>query len=379
MAKVIVRKVDYNFNQLKPIFFEMMDALACDKIKQGSRVLIKPNMLSAATPADAVLTHPLIIKAAVEYVLQKGARPQVSDSPAIGSFERIVKVNGIKDALAGLDVDVIPFQETRLVDIGKPYGKVDIAQDALDAEVIINLPKLKTHSQMLLTLAVKNMFGCIVGFQKSRWHIRAGVDSMAFARLLVAIHQAVRPTVSILDGILALQGEGPGKGGKPRHIGVLMGSCDSFALDTAVCRMLGIDVKSVPILNVAGEIDLINSCEVEGDLPTVYDFELPQPGGLVFGPRFMHNFLRRHTMPLPVCDKDLCKLCSKCWTICPAQAIKSLEVGVEFDYQKCIRCYCCIEVCPHAALHSRETIGGKIIRKFIDGGHNPQLTPVKKN
>ena len=379
MAKVIVRKADYNYNQLKLVFFDMMDTLAGDQIKPGSRVLIKPNMLSAATPADAVLTHPLIIKAAVEYVIQKGARPQISDSPAIGSFERIVKVNGMKDALTGLKVDVIPFQDTRQVDIGKPYGKIDIARDALDADVIINLPKLKTHSQMLLTMAVKNMFGCIVGFQKSRWHMRAGVDSMAFARLLVAIHQAVRPSVSILDGILALEGEGPGKGGKPRHIGVLIGSCDSFALDTAVCRMLGIDCKSVPVLKIASEINLINSCEVEGELPTVYDFELPQTGGLIFGPRFLHNFLRRHTLPLPVCDNHLCELCSKCWTICPAQAIKSLEAGIEFDYQKCIRCYCCIEVCPHKALHSKETISGKIIRKFIDGRHNPQLPPVKRN
>ena len=373
MARVIVRKAEYNYNQLKPIFFDMMDTLAFDKIKPGSLVLIKPNMLSAATPADAVLTHPLVIKAAVEYVLEKGARPQVSDSPAIGSFERIVKVNGIKEALAGLNVDVVPFQQTRPADIGKPYGKIDIAGDALDADVIINLPKLKTHSQMLLTLAVKNMFGCIVGFQKSQWHMRAGVDSMAFARLLVAIHQAVKPSVSILDGIMALEGEGPGKGGKPRHIGVLMGSCDSFALDTAVCRMLGIDYKSVPVLKIAAGINLLGTCEVEGDLPAVFDFELPQTGGLIFGPRFMHNFMRRHSMPLPVCDNYLCKLCNQCWTICPAQAIKPLESGIEFDYKKCIRCYCCIEVCPHAALHSRETIGGKIIRKIIDRGHHPQL------
>jgi uncharacterized protein (DUF362 family)/Pyruvate/2-oxoacid:ferredoxin oxidoreductase delta subunit len=366
MAVVIVRKTSYNYNQLKKVFFEIIETLAGDKIKPGSRVLIKPNMLSAAVPQDAILTHPLIIKAAVEYVLQKGARPQVSDSPAIGSFEHILKMNGTKDALTGLDVTCIPFKNTVRVDIGKPYSRIDIAKDAMEADAIINLPKLKTHGQMLLTLAVKNMFGCIIGFQKARWHMRAGVDSMAFARLLTAIHQAVQPTVSILDGIMALEGEGPGKSGKPRHIGVLMGSCDSFALDTAVCRMLGIDYQSVPVLKIAKEINLINSWEVEGDLPSVYDFELPQTGGLIFGPRFLHNFLRRHTMPLPVCDNHLCKQCGQCWTICPAQAIQSLEAGVEFDYQKCIRCYCCIEICPHGALHSRETIGGKVVRNLIN-------------
>jgi len=163
MASVIVRKTSYNYDQLKKVFFEIIETLAGDKIKPGSRVLIKPNMLSAAVPQDAVLTHPLIIKAAVEYVLQKGARPQVSDSPAIGSFEHILKMNGTKDALAGLDVTCIPFKNTVRVDIGKPYSRIDIAKDAMEADAIINLPKLKTHGQMLLTLAVKNMFGCIIG------------------------------------------------------------------------------------------------------------------------------------------------------------------------------------------------------------------------
>ena len=103
MACVIIRNVSYNYEELRAAFFEIIETLAGNKIKSGDKVLIKPNMLSAAKPEDAVLTHPLVIRAAVEYVLQKGARPQVSDSPAIGSFERILKVNGIKDALADLD------------------------------------------------------------------------------------------------------------------------------------------------------------------------------------------------------------------------------------------------------------------------------------
>jgi uncharacterized protein (DUF362 family)/ferredoxin len=367
MAKVIVRNTSYNYDKLKPIFFDIIETLAGDKIKSGSRVLIKPNMLSVATPEDAVITHPLIIKAAVEYVLQKGARPQVSDSPAIGSFERILKVNGTIDALEGLNVSCFPFKSTRKVDIGKPYGSIDIASDALETHVIINLPKLKTHGQMLLTLGVKNMFGCIVGFKKSQWHMRAGVDKMAFARLLIAIHQAVRPTVSILDGVLAMEGEGPGKRGKPRVIGVLIGSNDSFALDMTVCRMLGINYKNVPILKIAEEAKLIPPLEIDGTLPQISNFQLPGAADVVFGPRIFQNFLRRHTLALPVCDHDLCQYCNKCWTICPALAIKPLEEKrIEFDYSKCIRCYCCIEVCPYAALHAKETVGGKLMRKLVE-------------
>jgi uncharacterized protein (DUF362 family)/Pyruvate/2-oxoacid:ferredoxin oxidoreductase delta subunit len=366
MATVIVRNAAYEYDQLKSTFFEMIEKLIGDKIKPGSRVLIKPNMLSAARPEDAVLTHPMVIRAAVEYVLGKGARAQVSDSPAIGSFEKILQQNGAKDALQGLDVTCVPFKEVVEVDIGKPYGRIEIAGDAIEADVIINLPKLKTHSQMLLTLAGKNMFGCIVGFKKSQWHMRAGVDTEAFARLLVAIHQAVRPAVSILDGILALEGEGPGKRGIPRKIGVLMGSNDSFALDMAVCKMIGVPHNNMPMLKVARDNQLLPSWNIDGTTPPVHNFQLPGIAHPIFGPVFFQNFLRRHTLARPVCDQPLCKLCGQCWTICPACAITEKDKALEFNYGKCIRCYCCLEVCPYGALHSEETLGGRLTRKLIN-------------
>ncbi len=366
MAEVLIHKATYDYQQLKPAVFSMLDKLAGNKIKSGLRVLIKPNLLSFAEPQNAILTHPLIIKAAAEYVLEKGARPQVSDSPAIGSFARILKTNRIDEALAGLDVVCSAFKNTLLTDIGPPYGKIEIAQDAVEADVIINLPKLKTHTQMLLTLAVKNMFGCIVGFKKSQWHMRAGTDTDAFARLLIAIHQAVKPTVSILDGVLALEGEGPGRGGKPRHIGIIMGSDDSFALDMAVCQLLGIGYKSTPILKNALELGILPACEVKGSLPQVPNFQFPPSSGLIWGPRFLHNFMRRHTMALPFCNYSLCEMCSQCWDLCPAKAIEPLAEKIKFDYKKCIRCYCCIEICPYGALHAQETIGGKITRKLME-------------
>ncbi len=366
MATVIIRKAEYQYDQIKPLVFDLIEKLAGDKIKPGNRVLIKPNMLSAARPEDAVLTHPLIIKATAEYVLQKDARPRVADSPAIGSFENILKQNGTVDALQGLPVVCGPFKDTVLVDIGKPYGRIDIARDAVEADVIINLPKLKTHSQMLLTLAVKNMFGCIVGFKKPQWHMRAGVDTVAFAQLLVAIHQAVTPAVSILDGILAMEGDGPGKGGKPRKIGVLIGSDNSFALDMAVCEMIGVNHKNVPIMKVASNERLISSFDIDGTLPQVSRFQLPGGGGLVFGPQVMQKYLRRYMLALPVCNQSLCQMCGKCWTICPAEAIHHAVDIIEFDYDKCIRCYCCVEVCPYGALRSKDTPGSRIMRRVIN-------------
>ncbi|MEN6621246.1 MAG: DUF362 domain-containing protein [Smithella sp.] len=366
MATVIIRNASYQYDELKEPVFEILERLAGDKIRPGLRVLIKPNVLCVARPQDAILTHSNLIRAVAEYVLRKGARIQISDSPAIGSFEKILKKNGTIEALQGLDVTCKSFQEVLEVDIGKPYGRIEIARDAVEADIIINLPKLKTHSQMLLTLAAKNMFGCIVGFKKSQWHMRAGVDTMAFARLLVAIHQAVKPTLSILDGILALEGEGPGKRGRPRKIGVLIGGNDSFALDMAVCKMLGVTHTNMPMLKVAQEEGLIPSCEIDGILPQVRNFQLPGGGHLIFGPAFLQNFLRRHTLARPVCEEQLCQLCGKCGMICPAEAIKEKTDKIEFDYSKCIRCYCCIEVCPFGALHSRETLGGRLTRRLVN-------------
>lgn len=366
MAKVIIRKALYQYNQIKPLVFDMLERLAGVKIKPGSRVLIKPNMLSAARPEDAVLTHPMIIRAAVEFVLQKRAHPQVSDSPAIGSFETILKQNGTAAALQDLPVSCVPFKDNIRVDIGKPFGWIEMARDAVEADVIINLPKLKTHSQMLLTLAVKNMFGCIIGFRKPQWHMRAGVDTLAFAKLLVAIHQAVPPAVSILDGILALEGDGPGKGGKPRKIGVLIGSDNSFALDMVVSEMLDVYYENVPILKIARDEHLIPSFDIDGMLPKVRRFQLPAGSRLVFGPKVMQNFLRHHTLAWPVCEQPLCQMCGKCREICPAKAIKDVKDRIEFDYTKCIRCYCCVEVCPYGALRSRETLTGRITRRLID-------------
>jgi uncharacterized protein (DUF362 family) len=149
MPKVIIRKTSYNYEILKPLVFEMLDEFAGRFIRRDSRILVKPNLLSPASPDKAMLTHPMMIKATVEYVLQKGARPQISDSPALGAFEKVLQENGIKSALGGLDVEYREFKKSLSVNIGPPFHDIEIAEDSLNSDVVINLPKLKTHSQML--------------------------------------------------------------------------------------------------------------------------------------------------------------------------------------------------------------------------------------
>jgi len=335
-------------------------------IKKNSRVVIKPNLLAPASPDKAVLTHPMIVKAVVEYVLEKEGIPVISDSPAVGSIDKVLKESGIAHALEGLNVQYKAFKDVRAVDVGEPFKTIDVAADAVTADVLINLPKLKTHTQMLLTLGIKNLFGCIVGMKKPEWHFRTGVDREMFARLLVKIYQAVKPEITILDGILAMEGQGPGKGGTPRKLGVVMASANAAAIDIAVCRMLGIDPDNLLTSKIAIEQELVTKdIDIEGDLPDIKDFKFPEITPLIFGPKGLHGFMRRHLVQRPECADDMCKLCGECWKYCPAHAITHDKKKIRFDYDKCIRCYCCIEVCPHGALSARETRTGKVARTML--------------
>jgi uncharacterized protein (DUF362 family)/Pyruvate/2-oxoacid:ferredoxin oxidoreductase delta subunit len=361
---VIVRKASYENDSLRSLIFGMMDLMGGGEIREGSLVLIKPNLLSPAAPGRAVLTHPAVIRAVVEYCNGQGCRPLIADSPAMGSFDLILRVSGIRDAIRGLDCECRPFQNSVRVDIGGPFGAIEIAEDAVRAEVIVNLPKFKTHSQMLLTLAVKNLFGCVVGYRKPEWHMRAGVDRQVFARLIARIGLNLRPSINILDGILALEGQGPGMGGVPRKLGVVLACRDPFALDRVVCRMLGLDPEQVPVLKAAREMGFpAPEAEIDGSLSMIDDFRLPRLTSLIYGPKFLHGFIRRQFLQRPVCDPLVCRMCGECWKICPVRAIAPEQKPLRFDYDRCIRCYCCIEVCPFGALDTTETLAGRIVRR----------------
>ncbi len=363
--KVIVRKSSYSYDQLRPHFFAMMDALGGEMIRRQEQILIKPNLLMAAAPARAITTHPFLVRAAVEYVLERGAIPLIADSPAIGSFTRIMEKGGFQEALAGTGVVGRPFKETRLVDLGPPFGKVALAQEALAAAVIINLPKLKTHAQLLLTLGVKNMFGAVVGFEKPQWHLKMGSRRELFALLMVRIYERLKPAFTILDGITALEGDGPGRGGRPREVGVIMGSSSAHALDLAVCRLLQLDPDRLPTLKVARELGLLpDHLELDGELSRVRGFALPALSPNLSGPKFIQGFIRRYLLSNPRCDDGSCNLCGECGQICPVKAV-SYEGQAIFDLKTCIRCYCCQEICPEGAIGIREPLAGKLLGRFF--------------
>jgi len=368
MTPVLFKKASYDYETLRPLIFDMIEQIGSLNIRNNMRILIKPNLLLPAKPEKAILTHPLLVKAVTEYVLECGGRPVISDSPAMGSFEKILKEGGYAEAFKDVDVEFKRFEISEKVDIGAPFGKIEIAKGAVEADIVINLAKLKTHAQMLLTLGVKNLFGCIVGLRKPEWHLRSGIDREMFATLLVKIYAAVNPSITIIDGVLAMEGQGPGKSGLSRDVGVIVGSRSAFALDRAICQMIGIDPDNLPTNKAARQLGFFTcDVQVKGDFIVIQNYKLPDMGKVMFGPKPVQRIIRKHMLQRPVVDPNLCELCSECWRYCPAKAIVPGKKRVVFDYDKCIRCYCCLEVCPHGALHAKETLPGKVIRRLSLG------------
>jgi uncharacterized protein (DUF362 family)/Pyruvate/2-oxoacid:ferredoxin oxidoreductase delta subunit len=361
---VLIRKGRYDPETLEATVHEMLTGVGGDRIEPGMQVLIKPNLLMPASPDSAILTHPRVVRSAATYALGKGAKVTLSDSPAVGSFERILRKGGFREALADLDVTWREFRSTVSVDIGRPFGRIDIARDALSADLVINLAKLKTHAQMLLTLGVKNMFGCIVGMEKPRWHLRSGVDRDRFAELLVRVYRAVNPAITLVDGILGLEGQGPGRSGTPIEIGALIAGKSAPAVDAAICRMvIGIPPDELATHRAANRLGLVNDAiEIGGDQPEVCPLRLPEMARLTPGSAPIQRFMRRHLIQRPVPDEDICRLCGDCSRFCPAEAIAQETGHLAFDYDRCIRCYCCIEICPHGALRAADPAMGKALR-----------------
>jgi uncharacterized protein (DUF362 family)/NAD-dependent dihydropyrimidine dehydrogenase PreA subunit len=313
-------------------------------VKPGQKVLLKPNLLLAALPDKGITTHPMVVKAVAELVRGAGGVPFVGDSPISGTAHRVAAKAGIAHVAEEMGCPIVDFRKT--VEVKTPedftFRQFKVAEEAVESDVIINLPKIKTHGQMLLTLGIKNMFGCLPGTSKLAWHLRAGIDRMY-----------------IMDGVVGMEGNGP-SGGTTRPLDMVLAGTDCVSLDSTITHLLGLPRNRLWTTRVAvkhglGEASPDN-IDVRGavlDSLTVPHFKLPESGEIVWGfPGFLKGLLKDAVLPRPVIDHDRCEECLRCVEVCPAKAMdKGSRVVINRD--RCIRCFCCQEICPEGAIEIR--------------------------
>ncbi len=341
-------------------------------VRPGQRVLLKPNLLSGHKPERRITTDPEIVYAVARLVLEAGGKPFIADSPGLESFKKVATKSGMDIVAEDLGVELVEL--TNPVSVSPPEGslfkKLELASQALDADVVINLPKLKTHSQMLFTLGVKNLFGTVVAQRKAEWHYMVGVDRDTFASLHLDIYLTVKPSLTILDGIWGMEGLGPGNG-DPRRLNLIAASKDAVALDVSICHLLNIPLRSFPQYREAvkrqiGETD-IHQITFKGDHPesfAVSNFTAPELDSLRVMPKMFDWFTKRYLVSKPVQDEKTCIACGECAEICPAEAVQLEAKKLDFNYDECIRCYCCQEICPQAGIDFKKGWLVRLLNRF---------------
>jgi uncharacterized protein (DUF362 family)/Pyruvate/2-oxoacid:ferredoxin oxidoreductase delta subunit len=337
---------------------------------QGEKIVLKVNLLRQARPEEAVSTHPSVVAAVADLVKEEGAVPVIADSPGGGlrynkkTLDKIYNTTGMHWAAekAGINVNWDTTSRPASYSEGVITKHFDILTPVWEANAVFNLCKMKTHLFTVMTGAVKNIFGVVPGLSKTGYHAKLH-DSQRFAGMLLDLSRYISPRLTIMDAVLAMEGDGPGAG-NPRQVGLLIGSEDPLALDVVAGEIMGIDRKKNPILIEAERRDLkpnrLEDIEVMGtDLADVKvsDFKRSQVSAGSLGLDAMPWYLRA-IEPMfkdaftvrPRVIWDRCIACGTCIEGCPMEAISFVKERAFIDDDKCIRCYCCHEICPEEAI-----------------------------
>ena len=331
-------------------------------VKPGDKVLLKVNLIGPKTPESGAVTNCEFVRALVRILKDQNCIVWIGDSAGgaiagIAPTAKALNVSGLMKVSEEEGVEIKNFDKEGVVPVipeSKPADTMYIAKPMFDADVVINLPKLKTHSAAFYTGAVKNVFGCIPGLRKAKYH-KMAPEPADFGEIICDIHKASNITLHIMDGIVAMQGEGP-TAGTPYNADKIFISTDPLALDTVAAKMLGMEVKDIPILTTAEKRKLgenrLENIVITGDynsIPRLSKFKLPK--------RFRSSKKRNNQAVVKVIDffrarprinLSKCRKCNTCVESCPVQAINK-ETKV-IDYNKCIECMCCHELCTFKAV-----------------------------
>jgi len=331
----------------------------------GKRVLLKPNLLTDRTPEQAVTTHPELVRQIIRRFKAAGAQVSVGDSPAsTANLQRVWEASGIGAVCAAEQVPLISFEQVGAQAFEREGFAFSIARPVLDADLIVNLPKVKSHSLTMLTAAVKNIYGAVPGYSKTTLH-RLHPKPDSFGRLIKTIWQVIPPSWTIADGVVGMEGQGPANG-RPVKLGFLAAAEDPFALDRALCVTLHIDTRRVPYL-AAQEAACQTPPAVAGDRVSVEAFDIPSGAHLL---RLVPDWLVRRAGRIvwvrPAFSGTACVQCGQCVRACPVHAL-SLSAGAPcpvLDSTRCISCSCCHEICPQDAIRMTQSRILRLLKVF---------------
>lgn len=323
---------------------------------RGKKVLIKPNVLRSARPDEGITTHPSVLQAVVEKV-EEGDPGSivVGDNPGIrgyGANEQAFEKCGLLDAAKGY------YQNIGREMVALPFNtdfieSVSVSKIILEADLIISLPKFKTHGLTVLTGGIKNSYGFLPGAQKARLHKKAGTPER-FHDLVVDVFRLRVPDLIIMDGILGMEGNGPAST-ELREIGLLLAADNAVALDAVMARIMGLDPSCLRFLRKAQEMGLgsYDSSEIrlDGELKVIPDLKLPPLGGeAIHNSQQSQELLQSRIELLPLVDSATCTGCGTCVEHCPVQALSLVDDLPLVDKDLCITCFCCQEICPDKAI-----------------------------
>lgn len=333
-------------------------------VQPGQRVLLKLNLLSAHPPERAVTTHPAVVKAVVRLVQARGATPIVGDSPGgiltDAQYQALLETTGIRQVIEETGCEWRNFDDATVditSDKARVFKRFTAVRAPLDADVIIALPKLKTHQFMFYTGAVKLLYGFLPGLVKAEYHLHAGRSQDTFADLLLDIHDTFPPALAIMDAVVGMEGNGPTYG-TPRPVGLILASPSCTALDFVMADLIGLNPTIVPTVRAAvrrgsgpARLEDITLFGEDPEAVRVPDFRQARTLRAGTGNARFASWSSWLFSAWPEIDETVCKRCGMCAKHCPPEAIAGNKgVPPRIDLAACLRCYCCHELCPHGAV-----------------------------
>ena len=340
--------------------------------KPGMHVLLKPNLLSKHAPGAAVTTHPDVLEGVILALQKRGVNEiTVADSPG-GPYTKaglssLYKTCGLTAVCEETGAELYTdFESGERAVNGALVKRFTLLKPVLNCDYLLNLPKFKTHVLTGLSGAVKNLFGCVPGMAKAEFHMRFS-EREHFGQMLVDLCECVKPNLTLVDGLLGMEGDGPA-GGEAREVGLLLAGTDPYSLDLAICRYMGLPPSRVPTLSAAAKNGLAAESFDESLLlgseaakEPVPNFKAPRSytGRVDFSnqlPAFLQPLMVwgvNLVSPRPVVNKKKCIGCGKCAEACPAKVISLENSKAHIHKKNCIRCFCCHEMCPVKAIDLR--------------------------